>query len=114
VLKTTKSKGEDSGLFVEKLFAACAHYGYRKSRRHPSTASYIFATKNSADIINLEKTVSLLDAAKEFIKGIAAKNKVVLFVGTKPEARVAIRRAAESVGMPYVTERWIGGTLSNF
>ena len=99
---------------IEAMFKAGAHYGYSKTRRHPSVSSFIFGTKNKTDIINLEKTSILLDAATEFIKGLGARGKVLLFVGTKPEAREAVAEAALALGMPYVVERWIGGTLSNF
>jgi small subunit ribosomal protein S2 len=99
---------------IEKMFKAGAHYGYSKTRRHPSVSKYIYATKNKGDIINLEKTNELLDKATEFIKNLGAKNKVVLFIGTKPEAKVVTKDVAEILKMPYVVERWIGGTLSNF
>ena len=99
---------------VEQMFQAGAHYGYSKTRRHPSVSSYIYATKNKGDIINLEKTSALLDAAAEFVKDLGARGKTILLVGTKPEAKVAIKDVAEKLNMPYVTERWIGGTLSNF
>ena len=99
---------------IEKMFEAGAHYGYGKTRRHPSVSSYIYATKKNGDIINLEKTSLQLAEAVEFIKNLGAQNKTVLFVGTKPEAREAIKNAALSLNMPYVNIRWIGGTLSNF
>lgn len=99
---------------VEQMFQAGAHYGYSKTRRHPSVSSYIYATKNKGDIINLEKTSALLDAAAEFVKDLGGRGKTILLVGTKPEAKVAIKDVAEKLNMPYVTERWIGGTLSNF
>ena len=99
---------------IEKMFKAGAHYGYSKTRRHPSVSKYIYATKNKSDIINLEKTSMLLDEATLFIKNLGAQNKIILFVGTKPEAKVVIKNTAESLNMPYVTERWIGGTISNF
>src|SRR3990167_8035851 len=99
---------------VEKMFEAGVHYGYEKSRRHPSTSSYIYATKNNGDIIDLEKTSVQLEHAMEFVKNLGAQNKVILFVGTKPEARDTIKNAALSLNMPYVDVRWIGGTLSNF
>ena len=99
---------------IEKMFEAGAHYGYSKQRRHPSVSPFIYATKNKADIINLEKTSGMLDRALQFIKGLGASGKIVLFVGTKPEAKAAIKNAAEALNMPYVVERWIGGTLSNF
>jgi small subunit ribosomal protein S2 len=99
---------------IEKMFKAGAQFGYSKTRRHPSTSKFIYTTKNKTDIINLEKTSELLEKAEEFIKSLGSKNAVVLFVGSKPEAKETIRSAAETLGMPYVTERWIGGTLSNF
>jgi small subunit ribosomal protein S2 len=99
---------------VEKMFKAGAHFGYSKTRRHPSVSKYIYATKNKGDIIDLEQTSLMLDKAAEFIKDLGSKGKTVLFVGTKPEAKTAIKEAAESLNMPYIVERWIGGTISNF
>jgi small subunit ribosomal protein S2 len=110
-VENKKSKEEVS---VEEMFNAGAHYGYGKTRRHPSVSSYIYTTKNKTDIIDLEKTAIMLAKAQEFIKSLGARNKVVLFVGTKPEAKEIIKNTAEALNMPYVNERWIGGTLSNF
>ncbi len=110
--KVESKKGADT--IVEKMFKAGAHYGYSKTRRHPSLTPYIYTTKNKSDIIDLEKTSIMLDEASLFIKNLGAANKVVLFVGTKPEAKVAVKTAAEALNMPYVAERWIGGTISNF
>ena len=105
---------ENEEASIEQMFEAGAHYGYGRTRRHPSVSSYIFASKNKTDIIDLEKTSVILAEAKEFIKGLGARNKIILLVGTKPEAKEIIKNAAESLSMPYVVERWIGGTLSNF
>ena len=110
--KTETKKEVDT--IIEKMFQAGAHYGYSKTRRHPSVSKYIYTTKNKEDIIDLEKTSVMLDAAAEFIKDLGAKNKTILFVGTKPEAKAVIKDVAESLNMPYVVERWIGGTFSNF
>jgi small subunit ribosomal protein S2 len=99
---------------VEKMFQAGAHYGYSKSRRHPSTSAYIFATKNGVDIINIEKSYELLEKALDEVKKLASSGKTILFVGTKPEARQQITELALSLGMPYVSERWVGGSLTNF
>lgn len=99
---------------IEELFAAGTHYGYGRSRRHPSTSSYIYATKGGGDIIDLEKTLFLLGKAREFTKNLGSRGKTILFVGTKPEAKEAVKKAALSLAMPYVVSRWIGGTLSNF
>jgi small subunit ribosomal protein S2 len=76
---------------VEQMFKAGAHYGYSKTRRHPSVSSYIYTTKNKVDIIDLEKTSALLDEATKFIETLGAAGKTVLFVGTKPEAKMAIK-----------------------
>ena len=99
---------------VEDMFKAGAHYGYSKSRRHPSTSAYVFATKNGVDIINIEKSHSMLENACEQVAKLAASGKTVLFVGTKAEARQQIVEAALALNMPYVSERWVGGTLTNF
>ena len=107
-------KKESTDTLIEKMFEAGTHYGYSKTRRHPSISPYIYATKNKTDIIDLEKTSVMLEHALEFVKNLGSKGKVILLVGTKPEAKEAIKNIAESLSLPYVTERWIGGTLSNF
>jgi small subunit ribosomal protein S2 len=99
---------------VEEMFRAGAHYGYSKSRRHPSTSPYIFAIKNGIDIINIEKTNELLEKALEQVTKLAQGGKVILFVGTKAEARQQIIETALAINMPYVGERWVGGSLTNF
>lgn len=114
LMQKVENKKENTDSLIEKMFRAGAHYGYEKSRRHPSVSFYIYATKNKTDIIDLEKTSTLLDTVAEFVKSLGAQSKVILFVGTKPEAKEIIKNIAESLNMPYVVERWIGGTLSNF
>ncbi|HVS79489.1 MAG TPA: 30S ribosomal protein S2 [Candidatus Paceibacterota bacterium] len=99
---------------VEELFKAGAHFGFVRSRRHPSAKPFIYGTKNRIEIFDLEKTAEELDKAASYIKEIAKGNGTVLFVGGKSEAREAIKSAAESLDMPYVAGRWIGGTLTNF
>lgn len=99
---------------IEKMFQAGAHFGYSKTRRHPSVAKYVFTTKNKVDIIDIEKSARLLDEAKQFVKDLSSKGKQILFVGVKPESRAVVARVAEELGMPYVMDRWIGGTLTNF
>src|SRR3989344_4296233 len=105
---------ENTVSLVDKMFNAGAHYGYSRTRRHPSVSTYIFATRNKGDIINLETTGVVLAETEEFVKSLGSRNKTILFVGTKPEAKEIIKSVAESLNMPYVTNRWIGGTLSNF
>ncbi len=112
--RITRMQKVENDTIVEKMFKAGAHYGYSKTRRHPSVSPFIYTTKNKGDIIDLEKTSTMLDTATEFVKSLGTAEKVVLFVGTKPEAKVAIKNVAESLNMPYVAERWIGGTISNF
>ncbi len=96
------------------MIDAGVHFGYTKTRRHPSAKPFIFDTKNKIDIIDLEKTTDLLKKAEEFMASLAKDNKKVLFVGTKAEAQEITRNAADTLRMPYVTNRWIGGTLTNF
>jgi small subunit ribosomal protein S2 len=99
---------------IEKLFTTGTHYGYTRTRRHPSVKKHILTTKGGTDIINVEHTQAQLDAAKAFITDIAAKGGTVLFVGTKPEARATIERVASTLGMPFIIERWVGGILTNW
>jgi len=114
LMQKTENKGGIVLPGVDEMFSAGVHYGYGKSRRHPSVSPYIYATKQGGDIIDLEKTTVILSEAYEFVKDLGSRNKTVLFVGTKPEAKETVKAVAESLGMPFVTERWIGGTLSNF
>jgi small subunit ribosomal protein S2 len=99
---------------IERLFAAGAHFGFTKSRRHPTVAPYIFANKQGTDIIDLEKTGELIEAAKTVIFEAGKAGKTVLFVGTKEEIAHTVKQYAEKIDMPYVVNRWIGGMLTNF
>ncbi|MBP6858687.1 MAG: 30S ribosomal protein S2 [Candidatus Pacebacteria bacterium] len=107
-IKTTANKA------IESMFSAGAHFGLARSRRHPTVAPYIFGTKNSTDIFDLEKTTESLEKAKVVVAALAKEGKTILFVGGKKEASMSIKNAALSLNMPYVEGRWIGGTLSNF
>lgn len=99
---------------IEEMFRSGVHYGYSKSRRHPSTTPYIFSTKNGVDIIDIEKTNELLEKALEQVTKYASSGKTILFVGTKAEAKQQVIETALALGMPYVGERWVGGSLTNF
>ena len=103
-----------SSALSKELFTVGAHFGYSRTRRHPSTAKYLFATKNKVDSIDIEKTEVMLEKAIAFMKSLGEKGKVVVFVGTKPEAKESTRLAAESLGLPFVVSRWVGGILTNF
>ena len=99
---------------IDKLFSVGAHFAYGKSRRHPSTSRYIFGTKGETELFDLEQTAQLLGEALDAVKALAASRKTILFIGGKAEAREALRRSAEALGMPYVAGRFIGGTLTNW
>ncbi len=104
---------QNEGL-ITKMFAVGAHFGYSRSRRHPSVKSFIFGVKNGVEIMDLEKTSVELERAKEFVKAIAKTGKQILFVGTKNEGKKALEDGSLSIDMPFVVERWVGGNLTNF
>lgn len=96
------------------MFQVGVHFGYSRSHRHPKMKSFIFLNRNDTDIFDLEKTQDKLSRAKEFLKSLAQEKKTILFVGTKKEAQEVIEKSAKDLNMPYVRERWLGGTLTNF
>jgi len=99
---------------IENMFKVGAHFAFARSRRHPTVLPFIFGAKNNVEIFDLEKTEQLLEKAKAFVASLAKDGKSILFVGGKPEARAAIRKAGISLAMPFVDGRWIGGSLTNF
>lgn len=105
---------ENNQSIIERLFEAGSHFGFAKSRRHPTIAQYIFGSKEGTDVFDLEKTSALIEDAKKFLEEAGEKGKTVLFVGTKEEASKIVRAEAEKIEMPYVTNRWIGGMLTNY
>jgi len=107
-------KEQKTGGLTGEMFKVGAHFGYSRARRHPSTTPFIFTTKNRLDQIDLEKTAEQLAIAKEFVKKLAEANKVLLIVGTKPEAASVVKDNAFKAGLPHQTQRWVGGTLTNF
>lgn len=96
------------------MLKAGVHFGHQSSRWHPKMEPYIFGTRNGIHVINLEKTQEELEKTLNYVRNLAASGKVILFVGTKRQSREIIRNAAESCKMPFLTERWIGGLLTNF
>lgn len=98
---------------MKALLEAGAHFGHKSSRWHPKMAPYIHSKRDGAHIINLEKTVEGLEKALPKLTEIAKSGKKILFVGTKKQHQAIVKEAAESVEMPYVTVRWVGGTLTN-
>lgn len=99
---------------IDALFGVGAHFGYRRSKRHPTATPFIFGTKNGVEIFDLEKTKPALQKAEEFVRNLAKSGKVLLFVGGKSEASDAIKNGAHKLGMPSVFGRFVGGTLTNF
>ncbi len=93
---------------------AGVHYGYTRTRRHPTVTPFLYGTKNGADIIDVEKVIPQIEAAAKFLAELGAAGKNVLWVGVKPEARTSVIEVASALRQPYVTERWIGGILTNF
>ncbi|OGZ33365.1 MAG: 30S ribosomal protein S2 [Candidatus Portnoybacteria bacterium RIFCSPLOWO2_12_FULL_39_9] len=99
---------------LEEMMKAGVHFGHRTSRWNPKMEPYIFTTRNNVHIIDLEKTYEKLKEALEFLKELKDKKGIALFVGTKISAKKIVEEAAKECGMPYVNERWLGGTLTNF
>src|SRR5690606_16815976 len=99
---------------MRQMLEAGVHFGHQTRYWNPKMAPYIFGARGKIHIINLEKTVPLFSDAMNFISAIAQKRGTVLFLGTKRSAREAMKEEAERCGMPYMTQRWLGGTLTNF
>jgi len=98
---------------IKALLAAGAHFGHKTSRWHPKMAPFIHSKRNGSHIIDLTKTVDGLETALAFISKTSSEGKQVLFVSTKRQAQDLVKQAAEDVKMPFVTERWLGGMLTN-
>ena len=98
---------------IKELLVAGAHFGHKTSRWHPKMAPFIHSKRDGAHIINLEKTVEALEEALPELEKVAASGKKILFVGTKKQMKEAVKEAAETIEMPYVTNRWVGGMLTN-
>ena len=99
---------------MRQMLEAGVHFGHQTRYWNPKMAPYIFGARGKIHIINLEKTVPLFNDAMNFLSSIAQKRGTILFLGTKRSARDSIKEEAERCGMPYMTQRWLGGTLTNF
>ncbi|HKI84941.1 MAG TPA: 30S ribosomal protein S2, partial [Candidatus Krumholzibacteria bacterium] len=99
---------------LKDLLEAGVHFGHQTRKWNPKMKEYIFISRGGIHIIDLQKTLRNIDKAYQFIRDTAASGKKILFVATKKQARLPIMEAAKSVEMPYVTERWLGGMLTNF
>ena len=99
---------------MKQLLEAGVHFGHQTRRWNPKMAPYIFTERNGIYIIDLQKTVKLVDVAYDFIRQVSAEGKDVLFVGTKKQAQEAIQEEATRANMHFVNNRWLGGMLTNF
>ena len=99
---------------VKELLDSGVHFGHQTKRWNPKMKPFIFDARNGIHIIDLSKTLNQLEAACDFLAATVGKGGKVLFVGTKKQAQQAVKETAKECGQYYVTERWLGGTLTNF
>ena len=99
---------------VRELLNAGVHFGHQTKRWNPKMKRFIFGSRSGIYIIDLQQSAQRLQRACEFVEGVAAKGELILFVGAKKQARAIIEEEAARCGMPSVTTRWLGGTLTNF
>jgi len=111
---TTTATPTPPPVSMKALLEAGVHFGHQTRRWDPRMKPFIFTERNGIHIIDLQQTVPLLQQAMDFARGVAARGQAVLFVGTKKQAQESIEQEATRSGMPYVTNRWLGGTLTNF
>ncbi len=113
-MKNDIKSGVEAQEAVQALFSVGAHFGFVKSRRHPSVESFIFGVKNKIEIFDLEKTSGALAKALAFIESLGERHATILFVGGKEEAKGSVTSVGALINQPYVAGRFIGGTLTNF
>ena len=99
---------------LEAMMKSGVHFGHQKSRRNPKMKEFIFTTRKGVDILDLQKTVGKIERAVEFLKSVKKSGKKILFVGTKKQSSDVIKASAQRLKMPYVVDRWLGGTFTNF
>jgi len=99
---------------LEEMFRAGTHFGYSRSKRHPKMAQYLFGIRNNVEVFDLEQTKEKLDSALNFVRELGSGKKNIVFIGTKPAIRDLTEKMATELSMPFVKERWLGGTLTNF
>ncbi len=112
--KQDKKSKNDFGLDIEEMKKAGVHFGHQVSRLNPKMKPYLINSKNTIHFFDLEKTVEKFEQALEFIQELAKENKVLLLVGTKIQVKDLVKDFGKQVGNPYISERWLGGTLTNF
>ena len=110
----TKSKKQEFGINPDEMAEAGLHFGHRTSRIHPKMKPYIHSVKNTVHIIDIEKTAEKFKQALEFINKVVSEGKTLLLVGTKIQVKEMAKEVAKECEIPYISERWLGGTLTNF
>lgn len=111
--KTNKTQAQNTEL-LQQMFNAGIHIGHKKEKGHPKMKPYILTTRQNIQIINVERTAEKLDDAAAFLKDVASRGGVIVVVATKMPGKSLVKKFAEKIGMPYVYERWLGGTLTNY
>lgn len=105
---------KDIKLNVEEMAQAGVNFGHKISKLHPKMKQYVSGIKNNVHMFDLEKTEKEFQKVLGFISKLIADGKTIIFVGTKPQLKMIVQKTAEDCGLPYVTERWLGGTFTNF
>lgn len=105
---------KDAKLNAEEMMQAGVNFGHRVSKLHPKMKQYVSGVKNNVHVFDLEKSVKEFEKALAFISELALQGKVMLFIGTKVQMKELTKTVAEECGCPYVSERWLGGTITNF
>lgn len=111
---TDTRKNKDFNINLEEMAQAGLHFGHKTSKIHPKMMPFIAGVRNAIHIIDLEKTKEKLEKALEFIQQLILGNKILLIVGTKVQVKSLVEVLAQELALPYVTERWLGGTFTNF
>jgi small subunit ribosomal protein S2 len=109
-----KQKKSEFGLDLEEMTKAGLYFGHRTSKINPKMKPYISSVRNSVHIIDLEKTIDRFEQALKFIQDFISQGKIILFVGTKIQSKGLVKEAAEKCNLPYINQRWLGGTFTNF
>lgn len=114
IINMVKTKKNEFGINMEEMLKAGLHFGHRTSKLHPKMELFVCGVRNTVHIIDLERTSEKLKEALEFIKQLMREQKILLLVGTKIQHRELVENIAKEYNLPYITERWLGGTLTNF
>jgi len=111
---TKKIDNTNFNIDIKEMAQAGLYFGHRTSRVHPKMKPYLWGVRNTVHIINLQKTAKKLEEALKFIQQLVSENKIILLVGTKVQVKELVKEVAQACGFPYVNERWLGGTFTNF